>query len=504
MKSYNNSRKKKGVAGIIAALFLILIFSSTIIVYYVANQQFDRAYQDSLEEFRVMEDEKSMEHFEIRGRINESNRLSVMVNNTGSIPITIIRIFLIDPNTESLINDPLEVSMTLNPGTWGEVNTNYEFVVESLSIKVLTQRGNVKSTIYPPAVVSTGEIGIGPFLLTLYQGFNYTSQQGSIDQYQVKKDNTSTFYEIYGSFWATQSFVPDRSDKLNQIDLRISKKGNPSSLVVEIRDHDPINNRPKNVISSVTVPASNITTPENDQNYADNWVSIKIKPTLTGGTKYWIVLHQLNNASTISNTYKWYYSTDSNSYTNGERMIIPAGGGAWTSQSGDFMFKTYRSGKGPAFAIPSTADKIVFYINITNISDRAIAFSKLSFLVVQVIELIPPHNTMINEKEVYFYIMKDSGDPLNPAAYSPDYSQVIQGNGGSTILLFGAKSIGIAALNSNDCLTGKDPDLGINRYNYFWTENLVWCFFVLSWKYVDSNEFYTQTIAYAAIRVLPS
>lgn len=503
MRPYNNhSRKEKGVAGIIAALFLILIFSSTIIVYYVANQQFDRAYQDSLEEFRVMENEKNLEQFEIRGIINESNRLLVRVNNTGSIPITIIRVFLIDPSTGNIVSNPLETSMTLNPGAWGEVNTNYEFVLESISIKVLTQRGNVKSTTYPPAVLSTGEIGIGPFLLTLYQGFNYTSQQGSIDQYQVKRDNTSTFYEIYGSFWAAQSFVPDRSDRLNQIDLRISKKGSPSSLVVEIRDHDPINNRPGNILSSVTVLASSVTTPENDQNYADNWVRVEIKPALIGGTKYWIVLHQLNNASTISNTYKWYYSTDSNSYPNGERMTIPAGGGAWTSQSGDFMFKTYRSGKGPAFAIPSTADKIVFYVNITNISDRAIAFSKLSFLVVQVIELIPPHSTMINEKEVYFYIMKDSGDPLNPAAYSPDYSQVVQGNGGSTILLFGAKSIGSAALNPDNCLTGYDPTFG--NYNYFWTENLVWCFFVLSWKYVDSNEPYTQTIAYAAIRVLPS
>lgn len=496
LKSYHNhSRKKKGVAGIIAALFLFLIFSSTIIVYYVTNQQFDRAYQDSLEEFRVMENEKNMEQFEVRGRVDESNHLLVTVNNTGSIPITIIRIFLIDPTTEDIITSPLEVSTTLNPGAWDEVNTNYEFAVESVFIKALTQRGNVKSNTYPTAVSSSEVIGVGPFLLTLYQGFDYTSQQGSIDQYQVKRDNTSVYYEIYGNLWAAQSFVPDRSDELNQIDLRIFKRGSPSSLVVEIRDNDPINNRPGNILSSVTVLASSVTTPESDQNYAENWVPISLgtKPTLTGGTKYWIVLRQSGGSS--SNCYRWYYSSDSNSYPNGERKTSNDGGTSWANQSGDFMFKTYRSGKGPAFAIPSTADKIAFYINITNLSNRDIAFSRLSFLIVQVIRL----STMVDEKEVYFYIVNATGNPLDPDPY-PDYSQVVQKNGGNTILVFGSRSIEGDEFNYDNCLTGYGP----SNYNYFWTENLVWCFFVLSWKYADTDEPYTQTIAYAAIRVLPS
>ncbi|NWG09211.1 MAG: hypothetical protein HXX80_02690 [Nitrososphaerales archaeon] len=436
--------------------------------------------------------------------MNESNLLLVTVNNTGSIPITIIRIFLIDPATEDIITSPLEVSTTLNPGAWDEVNTNYEFAIESVLIKVLTQRGNVKSNIYPTAVSSTGLIGVGPFLLTLCQGFNYTSQQGSIDQYQVKRDNTSTYYEIYGKSWAAQSFVPDQSRVLDYVDLRISVTStSAASLVVEIRNHDAINNCPGSLIAgaSYTVSASSVYAIDNDGNdrdYGDNWVSVNTNPTLTGGTKYWIVLYQQNNATTYR--YRWYYSTDYNSYTNGERMIIPAGGGAWTNQSGDFMFKSYRSGKGPAFAIPSTADNIVFYVNLTNLSDKDIAFSRLSFLVVQVIELNPPHSTMINEDEVYFYIVKDTGNPLNPDPYYPDYSQIVQGNGGDTILLFGARSIGSEDLNLNNCLTGLDlsPD------NYFWTENLVWCFFVLSWRYVDSNEPYTQTIAYSAIRILPS
>jgi hypothetical protein len=107
---------------------------------------------------------------------------------------------------------------------------------------------------------------------------------------------------------------------------------------------------------------------------------------------------------------------------------------------------------------------------------------------------------MINEDEVYFYIMKDEGDPLNPAAYRPDYSQVV-GSDGSTILIFGANGIEGADRNLPNCLTGLDLE---PEGNYFWSENFVWTFFVLSWKYVDSNEPYTQTIAYAAIRVLPS
>jgi hypothetical protein len=488
-----SKRRRQGSAAIIAAVLFTAIFVTVIGSYFYTNQLLLHNYNLEVRENTIASSQKAQEQFDVEGFVDQNNFLWARVNNTGPIPITILYVFIINTTSLDVIKD-LPVSVTLNPGLWEpQINTTYRHQGKPVIIKVLTERGNTGANIYPPLITyGVGELKAGPFIFSLDPtDFRYTSRTFSIDQKQDAGTSVSSTYRIYGSYWNAQSFVAGTTGSLTKVEVYIRKYGSPADLVVQIRSD--LSNNPGSVLASQTISASSVVS-----SYA-TWKSVEFSTSiqLTSGIKYWIVLQ--SNSSNSSNYYDWYYSSSSSSYTNGERKVSTTSGTSWSSPGGDYNFITCidageRSGSG--FEIPSKSYDLIFYINITNNSDRDIAFGKYSLFLIIVPE-IPGH---IYEDEIFFYLLQNTSSLQSPIAYSPDFNQIVPSKG-STILVFGSTTPGGNQLNVDDVLLGPELNNGRNDYT---DENLAWTFLLISWKFVDSQDVTLEMIPYVAIHILPS
>lgn len=135
-------------------------------------------------------------------------------------------------------------------------------------------------------------------------------------------------------FDVAQSFVPDTTGTLAQIDLYLKKNSNPGDITVRILS-DSSGSPSKTVVASATLNASLVTT-------SYGWVGVTFPtlPTLTAGTTYWAMLDTADG----SNKY-WYWGKDSNQGNgNGVSKVSTNWNAAtpvWTTDVGDFNFKTW-------------------------------------------------------------------------------------------------------------------------------------------------------------------
>ncbi|NWG09893.1 MAG: hypothetical protein HXX80_06290 [Nitrososphaerales archaeon] len=486
-------RTRRGSASIIAAVLFTAIFVTVIGGYFYTNQLLIYNYNQEVRENTIIGNQQAQEQFGVDCFLDENNFVWARVNNTGPITIKISHVFVIDAESSDVIKD-LSVSVTLNSGLWEpEINTTYSYQGEPVIVKVLTERGNTGANIYPPLIIyGLGELKAGPFIFSLDPtDFTYKSRAFSIDQKQDAGTSVSSTYRIYGSYWNAQSFVAGTTGSLTKVEVYIRKTGSPADLTVQIRSNS--GNNPSSVLASQTVSASTV-----GSSYG-MWESVKFSTSiqLTSGIKYWIVLQ--SNSSNSSNYYNWYYSSSSSSYSNGERKVSTTGGVSWSSPGGDYDFITCMDAgerSGPGFEIPSKSYDLIFYINITNNSDKDIAFGKHSCFLAIVPEL-PGH---IYEDEILFALLQNTSTLQNPMAYSLDYNQIAPSKG-STVLVFGSKISGGNLLDPDDVLLGPELNDGRNDYT---DENLAWTFLLISWKFVDDQQVVLEMIPYAAIHILPS
>jgi hypothetical protein len=158
-----------------------------------------------------------------------------------------------------------------------------------------------------------------------------------------------------------------------------------------------------------------------------------------------------------------------------------------------------------AWEMRDDAEDITFNIKITNYGDESIEINGLSyleFIIHEVEDACSPSESGCFESEVYFYIVDPSSTAETLVAYDPD-DPIIVDPEDTTILKFASSQ----AFGSNF----HQPDIGTTgilqgydgHNNSPGTENLLWSFIALFWKYPGTERVYGKTIPFTAVYLKP-
>jgi hypothetical protein len=159
----------------------------------------------------------------------------------------------------------------------------------------------------------------------------FTDQENYLPESPTKSIvfGTSTNYQDLA-----QSFKVSSTSPVTQINLYIKKVGSPSDITLSIRSDSSGKPNPSSSLSSLTIPASLITT-------SYGWVEVPLSsnPNLVVGNIYWITLDASNNATN-------YYSIAANldsSYLNGTVKVGKINS-TWYNANYDSYFKIFLGG----------------------------------------------------------------------------------------------------------------------------------------------------------------
>src|SRR3989344_2019070 len=136
-----------------------------------------------------------------------------------------------------------------------------------------------------------------------------------------------------------QSFTANATDKLNRVSVYLGKVGSPSdNITLKIATDNGGKPSTGNVANATIANASVGATP--------SWINIAFTspPTLTNGTKYWIVLDYGLNSGT--NYWNWR-KDNSDAYANNTGKYTSnccSGNPTWTNISGDLAFRVWIGG----------------------------------------------------------------------------------------------------------------------------------------------------------------
>jgi hypothetical protein len=159
----------------------------------------------------------------------------------------------------------------------------------------------------------------------------------SPDQSWTTQNNDSLLGNVTTKKDLAQSFTPSVSKVLNKVSVFIKKVGNPTDLAVKIVS-DNSGSPSKTVLATGAISASTVT-----GTYGFIDASFTTAPSLTAGTKYWILLDSTVNAT---NYYYWGidtadgYSSGTGKYSTNWNVTNPV----WTALNGDLNFKAYTGG----------------------------------------------------------------------------------------------------------------------------------------------------------------
>lgn len=135
-----------------------------------------------------------------------------------------------------------------------------------------------------------------------------------------------------------QSFIPESSNYLNKVSLKLKKIGLPSDIPVRILANNSGKPDKNNVLANGTLNANLVT---GNYNFVD--VTFNNSPHLQSDTTYWIMLDTSSNSTNY-----WSWSVDSlQGYTNGQGKWSPnwqASNPAWNTILADLNFRTYMGG----------------------------------------------------------------------------------------------------------------------------------------------------------------
>jgi len=139
-------RRKKGVAGIIAAVFLFaMIFTTGLSFFLIIQYNYQLQHMAAIERAQ-MEQEQSLEQFELSATLDDNNFMHVVVNNTGPINIQIVYLFVNSTiKTLDLTSSPIMV----NSGSISSINSTQRYEGGKYIFKVVTGRGNIGVGTYP-------------------------------------------------------------------------------------------------------------------------------------------------------------------------------------------------------------------------------------------------------------------------------------------------------------------------------------------------------------------
>lgn len=149
-----------------------------------------------------------------------------------------------------------------------------------------------------------------------------------------------------------------------------------------------------------------------------------------------------------------------------------------------------------AWEMRDDESKITFNIKITNYGEESIAINGLSYLeliVHEVEDACGPNNSGCFESEIYFYIVDPSSTPENLTPYDSD-DPIIVNPDETTVLKFASKEPYKADFHPTGILRGYYP-----HDNDPGTENLLWSYIALFWRYPGTDRVYGKTIPFTAV-----
>ncbi len=169
MRRYKEwSRRKKGVAGIIAATFLFAMIFTTGFAYFMFVQYNYQLQHQAAIERNQMDFEQSLEQFVVDGSVL-NDKLYARVNNTGPVAITIVQVFFLNADTGEFIGQGEIPKVTINPGATVTIESyGIPYSSGNRLIKVVTERGNSEVGLYPP--LTPNYITVNALYATLAKG----------------------------------------------------------------------------------------------------------------------------------------------------------------------------------------------------------------------------------------------------------------------------------------------------------------------------------------------
>jgi len=137
---------RKAVSTLLGGLVMILIVTTVIASFFAYQQQFNSRYQTVARQVNDHEREMNLERMNLFPKIDLSNNILIDVTNSGSNPLRIVAVF----TDSGLSNDLTANPETINEGMTSPIDAQTTYSgTGSVTIKILTERGNTASTIYP-------------------------------------------------------------------------------------------------------------------------------------------------------------------------------------------------------------------------------------------------------------------------------------------------------------------------------------------------------------------
>jgi hypothetical protein len=158
-----------------------------------------------------------------------------------------------------------------------------------------------------------------------------------------------------------------------------------------------------------------------------------------------------------------------------------------------------------AWEMRDDAENITFNIKITNYGDESIEINGLSYLELIIHEVenaCSPTESGCFESEVYFYIVDPSSTADSLVAYDSD-DPIIVDPEETTILKFASSQAFGSEFHEPDYGTTGILQGYYGHNNPPGTENLLWSFIALFWKYPGTERVYGKTIPFTAVYLKP-
>ncbi|WP_415281157.1 hypothetical protein [Candidatus Nitrososphaera sp. FF02] len=141
-------KSRRGVGGIIAGVILMAIIFTSVLVFFVTINNNDRARFGYEKASQEEEKEKAIEDFGVRDSSTTSSTVTVVVENTGPIPMRASQMLaycVSGPDcTNPEVPSTTDISVTLNPGD----STTENIAVSSgnvYRVDVISERGNIET-----------------------------------------------------------------------------------------------------------------------------------------------------------------------------------------------------------------------------------------------------------------------------------------------------------------------------------------------------------------------
>lgn len=271
--------------------------------------------------------------------LNQSSGYSGESNTALGAGVFSVAVTSIDANTKRVIVTGYVPNST-TPTATKKISSNVAINSSVVSFRFGVQVGNggvtmgngsrINGNLYTNGSVSGGGFVTGD--VTVAGG-----TQATADQEWSTQDTNTNLGDVTARANMAQSFKPSTTQSISKVSLYIKKMGAPGDITIKIVS-DNAGSPSKTVLASGSLPASSV-----GSAYAFVDGALTTSPTLTAGTKYWIIAVATVNAS---NYFMWG-SDSADGYANGTgkssnnwNAITPV----WTALTDDLDFKVWLGG----------------------------------------------------------------------------------------------------------------------------------------------------------------